>query len=94
MIYAYTYKRIKVRIMTRWTLVVSDATDRALRTFLAQTGGKKGDLSDFVEKAVQDRLFHMTADKVKQRNSVYDQTELMSIIDEAVANVRADAPHS
>ena len=30
---------------TRWSLVVSDATDRSLRSYLARTGGREGDLS-------------------------------------------------
>ena len=31
--------------MTCWNLSISAQTDRAVRTFLARTGGKKGDLS-------------------------------------------------
>jgi Ribbon-helix-helix domain len=80
--------------MTRWTLVISDDTDKALRTFLAQTGGKKGDLSDFVEKAVRDKLFHLTVGNIKQRNSVFDQAELTNLINEAVVNVRTSTPHA
>ena len=36
---------------TRWSLVVSEATDRALRTFLASRALKKGHFSQFVEDA-------------------------------------------
>lgn len=79
--------------MTRWSLVVSDDTDKALRSFLAQTGGKKGDLSEFVEKAVINQLFHMTVERVQERNRHFDQNEIMKAIDEAVAHVRA-APHA
>jgi len=79
--------------MTRWTLVISDETDKALRTFLAQTGGKKGDLSEFVEQAVRDKLFYLTVGNIKKRNSVHDQDELMNLINEAVVNVRQSAPH-
>ena len=40
---------------TRWNLVVSTAIDTSLRQFLAaQGGGRKGDLSRFVEDAVKD----------------------------------------
>ena len=80
--------------MTRLTLVISEDTDRALRTFLAQTGGKKGDISNFIEQAVKDKLFHLTVGNIKKRSSVYDQNELMDIINEAVINVRQSKPHS
>jgi hypothetical protein len=37
-------------------LKVSRETDEALRAYLGQTGGRKGDLSRFVQEAVQARL--------------------------------------
>lgn len=77
--------------MVRWSLVVNDDTDRLLRTFLAQTGGRKGDLSNFVERAVKSRLFELTVDRIKERNEKLDQQEMMNAIDEAVMNARA--PH-
>jgi hypothetical protein len=77
---------------TRWTLVVSEETDRALRAFLGLSGGKKGDLSAFVEEAVKKRLFELTVERVKSRNASTDQSELMRIIDEAVGAVRAPGP--
>lgn len=40
----------------RWSLKVSRETDEALRAYLGQTGGRKGDLSRFVQEAVQARL--------------------------------------
>jgi hypothetical protein len=40
----------------RWSLKVSRETDEALRAHLGQTGGRKGDLSKFVQEAVQARL--------------------------------------
>ncbi len=45
---------------TRWTVTVSKATDIALRTFLAQRGLKKGDLSVFIEEAVNWRIRELT----------------------------------
>lgn len=37
----------------RWNIAVSPSTDHALRVFLAQQGGgRKGDLSRFIEEAV------------------------------------------
>ena len=41
----------------RWSLKVSRETDEALRAHLGQTGGRKGDLSKFVQEAVRARLF-------------------------------------
>ncbi len=42
---------------TRWTVTVSKNTDIAVRSFLAQRGLKKGDLSKFIEDAVKWRVF-------------------------------------
>lgn len=75
--------------MSRWTLVISEKTDRALRSFLALTGGKKGDLSHFVEEAVQHRLFALTVDRIKKRNSDHRQKDIMTAIEEALDATRA-----
>lgn len=40
----------------RWSLKVSKETDDALRAHLGRSGGRKGDLSKFVQEAVQARL--------------------------------------
>jgi hypothetical protein len=45
--------------VVRWTLSVSRGTDVALRTWLAQSGLRKGDLSRFVEDAVAERLVRL-----------------------------------
>jgi hypothetical protein len=81
--------------MTRWSLVVSDETDQALRAFLGQTAAKKGALSAFVEKAVMDRLqrrerFHALVEQIQERNVHFDQQQIMDDIDAALAEVRAD----
>lgn len=75
--------------MIRWSIVVSDEIDRALRTFLAQTGGKKGDLSNFIEEAVQNRLFELTVKRIKDRNTDFSQQDIMETIKEACENSRA-----
>ena len=69
----------------RWSIIVPEETDRALRSFLAQRGTKKGDISRFVEEAVQARLFELTVDSVKERNQSYDQGEIMTAIESALA---------
>ena len=45
---------------TRWTVSVSKDTDIAVRSFLAQRGMKKGDLSKFIEDAVKWRVLDQT----------------------------------
>jgi putative PIN family toxin of toxin-antitoxin system len=57
----------------RWSIVVPEETDRALRSFLAQRGTKKGDISRFVEEAVQSHLFELTVEGIKERNRPHDQ---------------------
>ncbi len=49
----------------RWSLKVSRETDEALRAHLGRVGGRKGDLSKFVQEAVQDRL-RLKAARVEQ----------------------------
>ena len=70
----------------RWSIVVRDDVDKALRAYLGRRGTKKGDLSQFVEEAVQARLFELTVQDVKQRNREYSQDEILEAIDEALAS--------
>ena len=69
---------------TRWSLVVSEEIDRALRTYLAQKGLKKGNLSRFVEEAVKDRLFDLTVTEVKHRNAEYESADILAAVEEAL----------
>jgi len=78
--------------MTRWNLIIPEKTDRAVRTYLARTGGKKGDLSRFVDEAVRRRVLDFTVRAVKDRNARYDQQDLLDLIDEEVDAARADRP--
>jgi hypothetical protein len=68
----------------RWTVVVPQSTDRALRTFLGTEGIRKGDISRLVDEAVQSRLFELTVVKVKDRNRDKNPDQLLELIDEAV----------
>ena len=70
----------------RWSVVVPESTDIALRTYLAGTGMKKGDISHFVDEAVQLHLFDLVTDKVKVRNKQFDQDEILAAIEEAVSH--------
>lgn len=69
---------------TRWTVVVPEATDRALRAYLGRKGMRKGDISRFVDEAVRARLFELTIETVKGRNRDFDQVEILEAIDEAL----------
>ena len=75
--------------MTRWNLSIPEETDRAVRTFLARNGGKKGDLSRFVDEAVRRRVLELTVSRVKERNARLDQQDLLDLIDEEVDAARA-----
>lgn len=74
----------------RWSLIVSRETDVSLRTFLAQHGMRKGDLSKFVEEAVRWRVLDRVVSEVKEKNAHVPAEELESLIDEAVQVVRAE----
>jgi hypothetical protein len=74
----------------RWTVKVSPETDRSLRSYLGQHGMKKGDLSKFIERAVQKEILTQTAAEVKQRNTDLTGEQLQALIDDAVAAVRKD----
>jgi hypothetical protein len=52
---------------------------------VAPPGGKKGDLSRFVDDAVLARLFELTVEDVKERNRAQSQDEILEAIEEALA---------
>lgn len=75
---------------TRWTVKVSKETDVTLRTYLAQSGLRKGDLSKFIEEAVRWRVLDRTAAGVRERLGKTDPQELQALIDDAVRKVRSE----
>ena len=71
--------------MTRWNVAVSADTDQSLRMFLAsQGGGKKGDLSRFIEEAVQAHILELTAEQAKSSNNNVSEADITSMVDEAI----------
>jgi hypothetical protein len=74
----------------RWSLKVSKDTDLSLRTFLGSQGMKKGDLSKFVEEAVNRRLLQCTVQDIWERNADADPDEVQRLVDETVSEVRAE----
>ncbi len=74
----------------RWTLTISKETDVTLRTFLARSGLKKGDLSKFVEDAVQWRLMKLNITEARARNAHLRPEEIEIAVDQALDEVRAE----
>jgi hypothetical protein len=73
---------------TRWTVSVSKDTDISVRSFLAQRGMKKGDLSKFIEEAVKWRVLDQTMAEARGKFADLPPEELESLIGEAVAAAR------
>ena len=77
---------------TRWTVSVSKDTDIAVRSFLAQRGMKKGDLSKFIEEAVKWRVLDQTITEARGKFADMSPEALKSAIGEAVAAARQAKP--
>ena len=75
----------------RWTVKVSRDTDVALRTFLAQQGFRKGELSKFVERAVRKEVLAQTTAALKARNRDIPYARLQAIIDEAITKIQGES---
>lgn len=69
----------------RWNIAVSPDTDQSVRMFIAaQGGGRKGDLSRFIEEAVRSYILERAVEQAKAAASGMSKTELTDLIDEAV----------
>lgn len=76
---------------TRWNLVISEQTNVAVRSFLAQRGFKKGDLSNFVEEAVRWRVFDQTVTQARAGFDALEPQDAENLLEEALAQVRQDS---
>jgi hypothetical protein len=91
------YKQINTQMEfamanVRWNIAVSQELDQSLRMFLAaQGGGRKGDLSRFIEEAVRDSLFKQAVAQAKAATTGMSETELTQLIDEAVQWARKNS---
>jgi hypothetical protein len=74
----------------RWTVKVSKETDIAVRSYLAEHGGRKGDLSKFIERAVRKEVLRATVRDIQERNAELPTAEVQTLIDEACAAVRRE----
>lgn len=73
----------------RWNVAVSADTDQSLRMFLAsQGGGRKGDLSRFIEEAVRAHILELTAEQAKAANVGVSEANLTAMVDEALQSAR------
>ncbi|MCL2875476.1 MAG: ribbon-helix-helix domain-containing protein [Betaproteobacteria bacterium] len=69
----------------RWNIAISPDVDQSVRMFIAaQGGGRKGDLSRFIEEAVRSYLFEQAVEQAKVATSGMGEAELNDLIDEAV----------
>jgi hypothetical protein len=73
---------------TRWTISVSKETDIAVRSFLAQRGMKKGDLSKFIEDAVRWRVLDRTLSEARSKFADMPPDEVDALLEEAVSETR------
>jgi hypothetical protein len=74
----------------RWNLKVSSRVDTNLRMHLAARGGKKGDLSKFVEKAVSLAMLGETVREIQEANQDLSEAEAAALIAEATASLDPD----
>ncbi|MFA6309991.1 MAG: ribbon-helix-helix domain-containing protein [Sterolibacterium sp.] len=69
----------------RWNVAVSADTDQSVRLYLAgQGGGRKGELSRFIEEAVRSHILELTAEDAKAANANVSELELAAVVAEAV----------
>ncbi len=74
----------------RWNIAVSADTDQSVRMFIAaQGGGRKGDLSRFIEEAVRAYILEKAVDQAKTATATMREAEVNDLIDEAVQWARA-----
>jgi len=74
--------------LARWSLKVSRDTDVALRTLLATRGGRKGDLSKFVEEAVNREVLRQTVSDIRARNADIGEDEVSRLVEDALGETR------
>ena len=74
----------------RWNLKVSQTLDTDLRTFLAERGGKKGDLSSFIEQAVAKALLRETLRDVHLRNQDLSEDDALALVESELGLMREE----
>ncbi|MDR2128766.1 MAG: ribbon-helix-helix domain-containing protein [Burkholderiaceae bacterium] len=69
----------------RWNIAVAPEVDQSVRMYIAaQGGGRKGDLSRFIEDAVRSYLLERAAEQAKSAASGMGDGVLNDLVNEAV----------
>ena len=69
----------------RWNIAVSPDMDQSVRMFIAaQGGGRKGDLSKFIEEAVRSHLLERAVEQAKAVTAGMSEAAVTDLIEEAV----------
>ncbi|MEI8147343.1 MAG: ribbon-helix-helix domain-containing protein [Alphaproteobacteria bacterium] len=76
--------------LARWSLKISRETDVALRTLLATRGGRKGDLSKFVEEAVNREVFRQTVSDIRARNAGIAADDVARLVADELGVARSE----
>ncbi len=71
--------------MPKWNVTIPDETDRLVRVFLARTGMKKGDLSTFVDDAVQGEVLRRFASELQKKDPKLSDDEAMGLAENLTA---------
>jgi Ribbon-helix-helix domain len=74
----------------RWTVMVDRDLDIDLRTYLAQQGMKKGDLSKYIKEAVRWQMLRDVVADARKGFVDMPSDEIDALIDEALLAVRAN----
>ena len=75
----------------RWNIAVSPDTDQSVRMFLAGNGGgRKGDLSRFIEEAVRSHILQRSADAAKMANADVSEVDLCAVVADSIQWARAN----
>jgi hypothetical protein len=76
--------------LSRLTVTISRETEGAIRTLLAERGGKRGDLSRFIERALNNELLRVTIREIQDQNAELPGESVQAMIDAACADVRKE----
>lgn len=79
-------------LITHWTVSVSKKTDISVRSFLAQRGMKKGDLSKFIENAVKWYLAERVATETRENSPPTSSNTLNRLAKEKTASAKSIIP--
>ena len=79
-------QRVQLRV------TVSKSTVRDIRALLGAKSKKRGELSRFVEQALNERVFRLTVWAIKERTARIAPEKLEAMIDEAVVWARKKSP--